>query len=137
MRLLINGPVDPAVISMVNFAAGYCMVRERLTFTVTNDGSAKMSNGQTVMVDKKIEISLKIQPKLSRWPFLTREVDTVPWVEIRSFEEEVVFVAAHELRHADQMAVGAFLKHQVPQAEADAERFATAVLEAYRTNLLT
>jgi hypothetical protein len=43
-------------------------------------------------------------------------------------------VLAHELRHADQFALGAFRSHEGLEAEVDAETYAANVLGAWRAS---
>jgi hypothetical protein len=51
---------------------------------------------------------------------------------VRSWQEEFVFLLAHELRHLDQFANGVYRTHQVEVAEKDAEAFADTVLGHWR-----
>lgn len=65
-------------------------------------------------------------PRRQRLNLLTPEVRFDRW------HDEYVMVLAHELRHIDQFALGAFRQGEELEAEVDAETFAAAVLGAWQ-----
>jgi hypothetical protein len=55
-----------------------------------------------------------------------------PEVRFESWQDEFVMVLAHELRHIDQFALGAFPVGQELEAEVDAETYAASVWSVLR-----
>ena len=51
---------------------------------------------------------------------------TAPRIQVRSWPEEVVHLAAHEARHVHQF------RHGLPKSEVDAERWAAAAVRRFR-----
>lgn len=68
-------------------------------------------------------------PHNVRYPRTSYHVREVGMVRFKSWDEEVVFVLAHELRHIDQFYTRVLTDHL---AEVDAEKFAVSVLRDYR-----
>jgi hypothetical protein len=67
--------------------------------------------------------------RASQFPILNHHypgLKTAPSYDIKSWQEALVIVAAHELRHQEQF------HHRVPASEIDAEHWALSRLEAYR-----
>lgn len=80
-------------------------------------------------------IALALGQGMTRYPRVSRHVPEVPAVTLRSWQEEVVLVLAHESRHLWQFRTRAFEFRTTAgrhAAEVDAEQFAVGVLEAYR-----
>lgn len=75
-------------------------------------------------------------PQRSCYPFDTQHVREVPTMTINNFEEELVLVLAHELRHVDQFFLGTITEHNRYEAEIDAEKHAIATLLKYRRLLV-
>lgn len=93
-----------------------------------------MTEGWTgLMSNKNIYIKLWVSAKM-RYPHTTSHVPAVPAVQLNSWQEEFILVAAHELRHAYQMGSGVFQALGPAYAEVDAERYAERVLERYRNS---
>jgi hypothetical protein len=67
-------------------------------------------------------------PRAQRLNLLTPEVTFETW------QDEVVMILAHELRHVTQFVLGAFSRDQELEAEVDAETFGATVLEAWMTS---
>jgi hypothetical protein len=62
------------------------------------------------------------------YPRTQQMTKRTPVVAYSCWQDEFVLVLAHELRHVDQFAIGAFGNGQELEAEVDAETFAAAVL---------
>lgn len=75
-------------------------------------------------------ILVKLGVKRRKFPYVTTHAGIE--TKLHSFEEEIVLVLAHELRHAYQMEAGLFGGMQGHWAELDAERFAVKVLDRWR-----
>jgi hypothetical protein len=76
-------------------------------------------------------VAIGLDPRAT-YPRTQRLNLKTPCVRFESWQAEFVMVLAHELRHIDQFALGAFMRGQELEAEIDAEVFAAAVLEAWR-----
>lgn len=94
---------------------------------MTYGWTGRKTAGEPIIV--KLGLSSGLQ-----YPRVTRHTPETPIVNLSSFEEEVVLVLAHELRHASQIDSGAFRAMTVANSELDAERFAVRVLERFRAN---
>lgn len=77
-----------------------------------------------------IGITLNISNDMS-YPHVTQYVKGLPPMVVNSFEEELVLVLAHEMRHAVQFSTGMNF-FSVRELETDAEISGYAMLEAYR-----
>jgi hypothetical protein len=75
-------------------------------------------------------IRMTLSRGLGRYPRKTTHVDEVGTILLESWEEEVVLVLAHELRHIEQFSEGK--QYEYYEAEVDAERFGLKVLQQYR-----
>lgn len=70
-----------------------------------------------------------------KYPRGTSHVDSLGIIKLESWDEEVLFVLAHELRHIDQFWSMTFTDEDA--AELDAERFAIKVLKTWRRSVVT
>lgn len=76
-------------------------------------------------------VELLVGDRSPRFPYKDQHVPELPPVTINTWEEEVLLVLAHELRHIDQF----WSWDQINDGhliEVDAERFAIEVLEKWR-----
>lgn len=66
------------------------------------------------------------------YPRTSQLQEGFPVVQVNSWEEEFVFVCAHEFKHIEQFMTGVYTEMDKDIAELDAECFAINVLELYR-----
>lgn len=78
-----------------------------------------------------VEVGLNPESAYPRTQRLSR---LTPELRFANWREEFVAVLAHELRHIDQFWTGSHTRGQELEAEVDAETFAAAVLNAFRTS---
>jgi hypothetical protein len=78
-----------------------------------------------------VEVGLNADASYPRTQRLSR---LMPELRFANWREEFVAVLAHELRHIDQFWTGSHTQGQELEAEVDAETFAAAVLNAFRSS---
>jgi hypothetical protein len=128
---------EPAIRHLVEFVSAYIGASSKVILSLSDHCKVgKMTQGFTARLAKNrpILVSMGLSQRMT-YPHTSRHVPCLPPVRLTSFHEEFVLVLAHELRHADQIDQGAFLKEQVYEAEVDAEGFAISVLDAYRRHM--
>lgn len=142
MKLVNSSRYDPARLSnILSFIVDRCRFAEHVTL-VLNDVSEGigpvMTNGLTNLRVNSRGMETVVYVGLSRdleYPIKTMHVPEVGVVELQSWDEEVLFVMAHEFRHADQfLSAGPFEDDDalIHAAEVDAERFAYGLLLEWR-----
>lgn len=125
---------DDSVLPLLKWVADQYNINYPTTLYVADrKESGKVTQGWTgrERAGEPILVKLSLSQKC-KYPYTTRHTTHTPEVELRSFEEEVVLVAAHELRHASQIATGAFRVMTLDYSEEDAEKHAIRILERYR-----
>lgn len=135
MRLINESAVEQAdLLPILSFVSAYIGSHKRVVVFADNaKDSARMTSGYAGYGDGRVIVKLNLRNREAfTGPYPTREVPTVPYMNVTSWEEELVLVAAHELRHAEQLLAGTYAKDEVIEAETDAELFAGMVLDAYR-----
>lgn len=140
MRLINESAVDGEdLVPLLRFVAAYVPSHNRsVVYAGNSNNPAKMATGYAGEGDGRVIVKLNLRTRNDfTKPYRTREVDTVPYMSVRSWEEEVVLVAAHELRHAEQILAHTYSTAEELAAETDAELFAGMVLDAYRRKVLT
>lgn len=90
----------------------------------------RASNNQEGAWPHLVELEL---PAVTReYPLLERVIPSLPCIELHSFEEEVLLVLAHELRHVAQYLDAGAMTWTQDEREYDAETYAYDVLERWR-----
>lgn len=90
----------------------------------------RASNNQEGAWPHLVELEL---PGVTReYPLLERVLPSLPFIELHSFEEEVLLVLAHELKHCAQYLDADAMTWEQDERELDAETFAYDVVERWR-----
>jgi hypothetical protein len=136
MRLanLTNLPVKP-LIKFVEKHFDFSAKTQLFVDTTTQTdryGGARC--GGLASSDDKVYVTMN---PAATYPRTQRLNLRTPEVRFESWQDEFVMVLAHELRHIDQFALGAFPVGQELEAEVDAETYAASVLERFKRNFKT
>ena len=131
---------------LIDFVTQFCdyayLAKLRVVPTSRTDGAGRPTcAGQAhrqnpnlteadVATPSLVEVGLHPEAAYPRTQRLNR---LCPELTFRTWQEEFVAVLAHELRHIDQFWTGSHTRGQELEAEVDAETFAAAVLNAFRT----
>lgn len=108
---------------LTKFVAGYCIYNENVVLQVSDHTSPNlMTYGEATLTRVVIDLNVGLC-----YPHSSKLKKKTERVVFQNWEEEYVFVLAHELRHVDQ-----FYFRVKTQAEVDAEFFAHMVLREYR-----
>lgn len=98
---------------------------------LTTGGMARVAPDRNGKATFSVEIFLS---RGVRFPYLNKHnrIDDVGQVLLRSWEEEFIFVLAHEIRHVEQFLAGVYSREHSDAMESDADRFGVWALEKFR-----
>lgn len=129
-------PSSPAIQNIIDWVSERFPVGNRVILRLLpQEVSGKMTEGTTRKLLARAGGYIGITLRISRdmvYPHLTQYVSELPPIMVRSFEEELVLVLAHELRHAIQFSLGLQRTLSPKEMEIDAEAAGYSMVEAYR-----
>lgn len=135
MRIKNSSRVATAKIrKLLAFILPYCTHSDRARLEVKNARFGYMTRGLTTFVpprDSGNLVEIAVSRANVRYPYRSQYWPGFPGVDIRDWDEEVVFVLAHELKHVDdywEQSLGTSQR----QMELRAEKFAIRILKAWR-----
>lgn len=100
-----------------------------MSLTLTDIKNPALVTAGRAKVTDRPRIALRLSRGLA-YPFKTHECDEVGLIEVRSFEEELVLVLAHELEHVAQFVEGRNTDRR--QMEVGAEFMGLIALQDWR-----
>lgn len=137
METKLYVPSSPTLQTIIAWVSKHFQIdRHRVKLRIIQQENAgEMTSGTTRKLLARaggyIGITLRISRDMA-YPHQTQYVRELPPMMVRSFEEELVLVLAHELRHAIQFSLGLQTKLSAKEMEIDAEAAGYSMVEAYR-----
>lgn len=123
-----------SIAELVAFVAGAARLPDRTRLTLSDVENPRHFTGGAA---GRGCIELALSRGNFAYPYRMQHPDAavakeVPFIQVESWEEEILLVLAHEARHVNQIRQEQFTMDDVHEAEVDAERFAQAVLRSWR-----